>query len=310
MSKSYDSDYFQRWYRDPRTRVTSDRALERKVHLALSAAAYMLGRRARTVLALGGGVHAGAAPANGARHLLRGGTVVRRAPPAPARYPLHRGRIERVRRGDFRRESQRPPRQLRDASQPQAQRAVRSDRLRRCATVRVEGAPRTRTAGDPALVRRSRLHRGLRARGRHGRRHGRVELPIGGDLSARVQGSGVDPLRPVLLHRRQEDQRRQRSRGVLMIGRLELVRQDLTVAARSLARSPLFVVTTVLSLALGIGASAAAFAVLDAVRFRALPFPHGERLVTIQESPIAAGAPAGACLATCDPSYETFAQVL
>jgi|tagenome__1003787_1003787.scaffolds.fasta_scaffold20979250_3 predicted permease len=95
-----------------------------------------------------------------------------------------------------------------------------------------------------------------------------------------------------------------------MIGRLELVRQDLTVAARSLARSPLFVVTTVLSLALGIGASAAAFAVLDAVRFRALPFPHGERLVTIQESPIAAGAPAGACLATCDPSYETFAQVL
>ena len=95
-----------------------------------------------------------------------------------------------------------------------------------------------------------------------------------------------------------------------MIARLELVRQNLTVAARSLARSPLFVVTTLLSLALGIGASAAAFAVLDAVRFRALPFPHGERLVTIQEIPIAGGAPAGACVATCDPSYETFAQVL
>jgi SAM-dependent methyltransferase len=55
MSKSYDSAYFHRWYRDPRTRVTSERALERKVHLALSAAEYMLGRRVRTVLDIGCG---------------------------------------------------------------------------------------------------------------------------------------------------------------------------------------------------------------------------------------------------------------
>ena len=55
MSKSYDSAYFHRWYRDPRTRVTSERALERKVHLALSAAEYMLGRRVRTVLDVGCG---------------------------------------------------------------------------------------------------------------------------------------------------------------------------------------------------------------------------------------------------------------
>lgn len=89
-----------------------------------------------------------------------------------------------------------------------------------------------------------------------------------------------------------------------------MMRRDVALAARSLARNPLFVTTTVLSLALGIGASAAAFAVLDAVRFRALPFPHGERLVTIQEIPVTAGGAAGACLATCDPSYETFAQVL
>ncbi|HKN66651.1 MAG TPA: class I SAM-dependent methyltransferase [Gemmatimonadaceae bacterium] len=53
--KSYDSAYFHRWYRDPRTRVTSDRALDRKVHLALSAAEYMLGRRVRTVLDVGCG---------------------------------------------------------------------------------------------------------------------------------------------------------------------------------------------------------------------------------------------------------------
>ena len=54
-SKSYDSAYFHRWYRDPRTRVTSERALDRKVHLALSAAEYMLGRRVRTVLDIGCG---------------------------------------------------------------------------------------------------------------------------------------------------------------------------------------------------------------------------------------------------------------
>ena len=95
-----------------------------------------------------------------------------------------------------------------------------------------------------------------------------------------------------------------------MIDRLERVRTDIALAARSLGRSPLFVATTVLSLALGIGAAAAAFAVLDAVRFRALPFPHGERLVTILEIPASAAGASGACAATCDPSYETFAQVL
>ena len=55
MPKRYDEAYFHRWYRDPRTRVTSDRALDRKVHLALSAAEYLLGRRVRTVLDIGCG---------------------------------------------------------------------------------------------------------------------------------------------------------------------------------------------------------------------------------------------------------------
>jgi SAM-dependent methyltransferase len=53
--KAYDSDYFHRWYRDPRTRVTSERVLDRKVHLAVSAAEYMLGRRVRRVLDVGCG---------------------------------------------------------------------------------------------------------------------------------------------------------------------------------------------------------------------------------------------------------------
>ncbi|HKW08782.1 MAG TPA: ABC transporter permease, partial [Gemmatimonadaceae bacterium] len=92
--------------------------------------------------------------------------------------------------------------------------------------------------------------------------------------------------------------------------RLELLRHDFRLAARSLSRSPVFVVTTVLSLALAIGASATAFSVLEAVRFRALPFPNGERLVVIQEVPAAINGASAACPRGCDPTYETFAQVL
>ena len=95
-----------------------------------------------------------------------------------------------------------------------------------------------------------------------------------------------------------------------MIHGLELLTNDLRLAARSLSRSPVFVVTTILSLALGIGASAAAFSVLDAVRFRSLPFPNGERLVVIQEVPASLTGAPSACTSACDPTYETFAQVL
>ena len=84
----------------------------------------------------------------------------------------------------------------------------------------------------------------------------------------------------------------------------------LKLAARSLGKSPIFVIATTLSLALGIGASAAAFSVLDAVRFRALPFPGGDRLVVIQEVPTTIGGTPPVCPSGCDPSYETFAQVL
>lgn len=53
--KRYDRAYFDRYYRKERTRVHSREDVERKVHLALSAAEFMLGREVRTVLDIGAG---------------------------------------------------------------------------------------------------------------------------------------------------------------------------------------------------------------------------------------------------------------
>ena len=36
--KTYDREYFDRWYRDPRVRVATDESVARKVHLVVSVA--------------------------------------------------------------------------------------------------------------------------------------------------------------------------------------------------------------------------------------------------------------------------------
>ena len=53
--KRYDREYFERFYRKPRTRVHSPDDVARKVRLAVSAAEFMLGREIRTVLDIGAG---------------------------------------------------------------------------------------------------------------------------------------------------------------------------------------------------------------------------------------------------------------
>jgi putative ABC transport system permease protein len=65
----------------------------------------------------------------------------------------------------------------------------------------------------------------------------------------------------------------------------DILRQDLRYVTRTLRRAPAFALTAVVIVALGIGATTAAFSVTDFVLLRPLPFAEPDRLVKIWEKP-------------------------
>jgi predicted permease len=103
-------------------------------------------------------------------------------------------------------------------------------------------------------------------------------------LAERFVRQGMDPVQAVLAARRQfgnstliqEDRR-----AMQTFPAVESVWRAMRYATRQLRASPVFTVTAVLSLALGIGANTAIFTLLDQLVLRLLPVPEPERLVMI-----------------------------
>jgi predicted permease len=59
------------------------------------------------------------------------------------------------------------------------------------------------------------------------------------------------------------------------------VLQDARYALRGFRRNPVFTVTVIATLALGIGATTAVFSVVDRILFRSLPYAHDDRIVSV-----------------------------
>ncbi len=72
---------------------------------------------------------------------------------------------------------------------------------------------------------------------------------------------------------------------------VERLMQDINFSLRTLRKSPGFVLFAVLALALGLGANAAIFSVVDAVLLRPLPFRDADRLVEVWEDASHMGFP-------------------
>ena len=62
---------------------------------------------------------------------------------------------------------------------------------------------------------------------------------------------------------------------------IETILADARYGIRGLLREPGFALTALLALALGVGSAVAVFSVVDRALFRPLPYPEGERLVTV-----------------------------
>src|SRR5438552_3159475 len=86
-------------------------------------------------------------------------------------------------------------------------------------------------------------------------------------------------LNPALLKLGGVEQVKELNRDARSFAWLDDARQDLQYSVRTLRRSPGFASTAVAVIALGIGATTAAFTLLDYVMLRPLPFPQPEKLV-------------------------------
>jgi predicted permease len=102
----------------------------------------------------------------------------------------------------------------------------------------------------------------------------------------------------------------ERSREEWHLPVVESLGRDLKLVFRRLGKSPGFAATVILTLAIGIGANAAVFSVVNSVLFRPLPYPNAEQLVAVRLiAPGAAGlADFSSGLRLSSSMYFTFAE--
>jgi predicted permease len=77
------------------------------------------------------------------------------------------------------------------------------------------------------------------------------------------------------------EQTRQAYRERAVLPPFETLWQDIRYAMRGFRRNPIFALTAIVTLALGIGATTAVFSVVDRILFRTLPYAHPDQLVSV-----------------------------
>jgi putative ABC transport system permease protein len=101
-----------------------------------------------------------------------------------------------------------------------------------------------------------------------------------------LQGAGMDAEAAARLARKQFGNytaQIERTRDMDIAERLDATLRNVRLSLRALAHSPVFSITVVLTLALGIGANTAVFSAINSVLLRPLPFPNSDRIVSIAQ---------------------------
>jgi putative ABC transport system permease protein len=99
----------------------------------------------------------------------------------------------------------------------------------------------------------------------------------------RREGKPIDPADLERVRRACLEIARRRDREMRLTQWVGDLRSDVRFALRQLRRAPGFTAVAALTVALGIGANSAIFALADAVLLRPLPYPNGDRLVFVDE---------------------------
>jgi predicted permease len=93
--------------------------------------------------------------------------------------------------------------------------------------------------------------------------------------------SPVEARRQALIRLGGAEQTRQAYRERRTLPWLENLLRDVRYALRGFRRNPVFTITVIVTLAVGIGATTAVFSVVDRILFRSLPYAHDDRIVSV-----------------------------